>query len=90
MSSLTLQNIPAPLLDQLRVRADQAQRSLDREVICLLESVLASSTDHLAKINLDIDAQMCAWERLAVRWYADSALCEEIYQTRSAGREFSL
>lgn len=93
MSSLTLQNIPVALLEQLRTRADQAQRSLDREIICLLERVLESSPDRFPQLSMEIDAQLCAWERLAARWHADphdAAVCEEIYQSRTLGREFSL
>jgi plasmid stability protein len=40
MATLTIKNLPQPLLDRLRARAGRHRRSLNREVITCLESVV--------------------------------------------------
>lgn len=94
MPSLTLKDIPTALLERLRARAMQDQRSLNREAIWLLEQALDSSLDPATRLQQEAEAQLAAWRTLAGRWQGGDqetdALVEAIYQSRSQGREFSL
>jgi plasmid stability protein len=94
MPSLTLKDIPLPLMEQLRARASRDQRSLNREAIWLLEQVLDKSSDPASEVRLEQEAQIAAWQSLAGRWQGSEAevddLLGDIYQSRSQGREFSL
>ena len=94
MPSLTLKDIPQPLMEQLRARASRDQRSLNREAIWLLEQVLDKSSDPASEVRLEQEAQIAAWQSLAGRWQGSEAevddLLEDIYQSRTQGREFSL
>jgi plasmid stability protein len=44
MASLTLKNVPEPLLARLRRRAAANRRSLNREIIASLETTLVATT----------------------------------------------
>ncbi|MBK1725036.1 FitA-like ribbon-helix-helix domain-containing protein [Thiocystis violacea] len=94
MPSLTLKDIPIPLMERLRTRAAQDQRSLNREAIWLLEQALEPSVDPSVRLQQETEAQLAAWQALAGRWQGDAeataALIEDIYQARTPGREFSL
>lgn len=92
MASLTLKNIPEPLLDRLRDRASSDRRSLNQEVLYLLEEALwRSSRD--ASVEEEIQAQVENWSSLAGRWKSDLPVDEEIAQildSRTAGRRIDL
>jgi plasmid stability protein len=94
MPSLTLKDIPTPLMERLRTRADQDQRSLNREAIWLLEQAMESSADPATQLKQETAAQLGAWRAMAGRWQGDAGdtddLVAEIYQSRTQGREFSL
>lgn len=61
MSSLTIKDIPDSLLVRLRGQAKEHRRSVNQEVIVLLESALDDDfrTDH------EIAAQVSAWRSIA-------------------------
>ncbi len=94
MPSLTLKDIPMPLMERLRARAAQEQRSLNREAIRLLEQALEPSGDPARHRQQERDAQLGAWQALAGRWQGSDQetdeLVEEIYQARTLGREVVL
>jgi plasmid stability protein len=106
MPSLTLKNIPPPLLERLRVRASHDRRSLNREAIWLLEQVLdgssraeldsaiGSGTGSASDLGVERDAQLAAWQSLAGRWQGTNGevdgLIDDIYQARTQGRDIVL
>ena len=96
MPSLTLKDIPTPLMERLRSRAAQDQRSLNREAILLLEQALAPGAGAVpASIaEAERNAQLVAWERLGGRWpggdAALDAMVSDIYDARTEGREVDL
>ncbi|MBS3948795.1 MAG: Arc family DNA-binding protein [Dethiobacter sp.] len=68
MANLTIRNIPEDLLNNLRKLAQKERRSLNSEVLVLLEKSVMQ--DSLGK-NLDtisIDAQTELWGKLAGEW----------------------
>jgi len=94
MPSLTLKDIPMPLMERLRTRAAREHRSLNREAIRLLEQALDPSGDPALYLKQECDAQLGAWRALAGRWQGTNeetdALVESIYQSRTRGREIEL
>ena len=94
MPSLTLKDIPPPLLERLRARASRDRRSLNREAIWLLEQVLDKSSDPASEVRLERDAQFAAWRSLAGHWKGSDAevddLIGDIYQSRTQGRDIVL
>lgn len=94
MPSLTLKDIPLPLMERLRSRAARDQRSLNREAIWLLEQALEPSSDPATQLGHEREAQLGAWTALAGRWQGSAQdlddLVADIYQSRTQGREFAL
>jgi plasmid stability protein len=91
MPSLTIKDIPEPLMGRLRSRAARDRRSLNREAIFLLEQALAGGVGPTAALQQETEAQVTIWEGLAGRWVGDDreidAMVDEIYQARTEGRE---
>lgn len=94
MPSLTLKDIPIPLMERLRARAAEDQRSLNREAIWLLEQALEPSGRAELHLWREREAQLAAWRELSGRWRGTDEetddLIEEIYQSRTQGREIAL
>lgn len=92
MTSLTVKNVPQPLLEGLRARAASDRRSLNQEVLYLLEEALWRPPDD-ASVEDEIRVQVEEWSRLAGRWKSDLPVDEEIAQileSRSGGRPVDL
>lgn len=94
VASITIKNIPDRLLTRLRERAAMENRSMNREIIRLLDMSLSGdripSLEHWRTLA---DAQAEAWSRLGGRWVSDVPVEDEIaaiYAARSAGREIEL
>ncbi len=81
-------------MERLRVRAAQDRRSLNREAIWLLEQAVEPSANDVLHARQDRDAQLAAWQALAGRWQGTveetDELLEDIYQSRTPGREIVL
>ena len=94
VASITIKNIPDRLLTQLRERAAIESRSMNREIIRLLEtSLLADRMRPLEHRRALAEMQAQAWSHLAGRWISDLPVEDEIagiYAARSAGREIEL
>lgn len=92
MASLTLKNIPEPLLERLRERAGADRRSLTQEILYLLEDALARfPREH--GMESQARAQADAWSRLAGGWQSDLDPQEEagqILAARTHGRGVEL
>ena len=93
MANLTIRNVPEDLLSNLRKLSQKERRSLNSEVLVLLEKSVMQ--DSLGK-NLDtisIHAQTELWSKLAGEW-DDSRPTEEIIDAvltrRTPGREVEL
>ena len=92
MAALTLKNLPDDLLRELRAAADHDRRSLNQQVIHLLDTALRAVPRH-AGARSEADAQVAAWRRLAGRWQSDEDRAVEakrIAGRRSAGRKVAL
>jgi hypothetical protein len=93
MAALTLKNLPDDLLRELRAAADHDRRSLNQQVIHLLDTALRAAPQRAAAPRMEVKAQVAAWRRLAGRWQSDEDRATEakrIAARRSAGRKVAL
>jgi plasmid stability protein len=94
MPSLTIKDIPPPLMELLRASAARDRRSLNREAIHLLEQALGAGVGPASQLQQERETQLAVWEGLAGQWVGDDgeidAMIEDIYQARTDGREVSL
>ncbi len=95
MSSITIKDIPEDLLERLRLRAAYDKRSMNKEVVHLLDLALSGEMAPTGASTMArrIDAQIHAWKRLAGRWESDLEAADEIqqmYNARSPGRRVEL
>ena len=94
VASITIKNIPDRLLARLREQAATENRSMNREIIRLLDLCLSTDRARLPVHHRTLaDAQVQAWSRLGGRWVSDDSVEDEvaaIYAARSGGREIEL
>ena len=87
MASVTIKGIPESLLGSLRSHAAANKRSMNKDVICLLEEALSGH-----EVSQQAERQIAEWTKLAGRWISDLEKDEEIegiYSSRTAGREIN-
>ena len=88
MASITIKGIPDRLLARLRKRAATEKRSMNKEIIRLLDLNLPAERHRALAVT-----QAEAWSRLAGRWISDVPVEDEvggIYSARSGGRGIEL
>jgi plasmid stability protein len=92
LATLTLKNVPDELLEQLRTRARAERRSLNQEVIRLLEQILVAE-ERSKGLRVAAERQVEAWRRIAGSWRSRRTAAEEIrriYSARTRGRDVKL
>ena len=95
VAAITLKNVPDSLLGQLRERAEADRRSLNQEILYLLEEALKEPTVGEAEERARAERlkQAEEWSRLAGLWQSDVPVKEEIeaiYAARTEGRKVDL
>lgn len=93
MPSLTLRNIPEHLLEGLRILSARERRSLNNELLVVLEEGLASKAERLEAAPLGSELQADLWLDLCGKWQDERSseeIIEDIRSHRSEGREVSL
>lgn len=93
MASLTLRNIPADLMDGLRVLSERERRSLNNEVLVVLEAGLAAKAERLEASPLGAQLQADLWLDLCGIWQDERSadeIIEDIRAHRTLGREVNL
>ena len=94
MASITIKNIPDRLLERLREQAAMEQRSMNKEIIRLLDIGLSAERAHPMEYRRRLaETQAAAWSRLCGRWSSDTPVEDEvaaIYSARSGGREVEM
>ena len=93
VASITIKNIPDQLLARLREQAAAENRSMNREIIRLLDTSLSADRGLRLEFRRTLaDIQADAWSRLGGNWISDVTIEEEIadiYSARSGGREIA-
>ena len=93
MVNLTIRNIPGELMKKLRKQSTFQRRSINSEVLTLLEKSLL---DYSPKTGLDqatVDAQAEIWQVLSSQWddsRSASEIAAEIFSARTKGREVEI
>jgi plasmid stability protein len=93
MASLTVRNIPEQLLEGLRVLSERERRSLNNEVLVVLEEGLASKAERLEAAPLGSGLQADLWLDLCGLWQDERSadeIIEDIHAHRTLGREVDL
>ena len=94
MASITIEGIPDRLLARLRKQAAMERRSMNKEIIRLLDLGLSAQRTHPAEQRRTLAVTRAeAWSRLGGRWISDVPIEDEvggIYSARSGGREIEL
>lgn len=91
MASLTLKNLPDGLLRALRKVSARDRRSLNQEIIHLLEASVLGKAGPQSRH--DARAQVVRWRKLAGKWRSDVDEATEvrrIARRRTRGREVDL
>jgi len=93
MPSLTVRNIPEHLLEGLRILSERERRSLNNELLVVLEEGLASKAERLEAAPLGSELQADLWLDLCGKWEDERStkdIIEAMRLSRSEGREVSL
>jgi plasmid stability protein len=92
MATISLKNVPEGLLSQLRAVATDERRSLNQQILHMLDAALNADFENLG-LKAACEQQTAAWKRLAGRWESrESAKAEvaRIYAARTEGRTVEL
>lgn len=92
MPNLTLRNIPEPVMARIREMAADDRRSINSEILVLLERILdcESIRYDAGKGMPAAKAQVKLWEKLSGSWKDSrpaSDIAEDIRRHRTGGRE---
>jgi len=95
MKSITLRNIPDELLDRLRTLSIIEKRSLNNEILIVLEKGLKRESENKTnfKDHLTRDTQIKIWQNLCGQWKDNRSTDEiirDIIGSRSEGRSIDL
>ena len=93
--NLTIRNIPEDVIKKIRTLSQMEKRSLNNEILLVLERGIQEEVKHLFNIkrNVSKDAQISIWKKLSKEWQDDRTTDEiinDIYNNRTLGREFQL
>lgn len=90
MPSFTIRNLSDELLDRIRTRAARERRSLNNEILVLIEQGMGGAPVAVPGGQVSAATQIGIWEMLAGRW-SDTRTTEEVirdvYASRTPGRE---
>ncbi|MBS3975379.1 MAG: hypothetical protein KGZ75_01410 [Syntrophomonadaceae bacterium] len=93
MANLTIRNIPEGLLINLRKLSQKERRSLNSEVLVLLEKGVMQDDLGINSDTISMQAQIELWSKLAGEW-EDSRpageIIDDILSRRTHGREVEL
>ncbi|MFA5996081.1 MAG: hypothetical protein WCW27_04495 [Patescibacteria group bacterium] len=97
MSTITVRNIPNEIMELIKMLAQKEKRSLNNELVLFIEKGVTNymvSRDRVDdKTLLSKTAQISLWQELSGKWNDDRSteqIVQDIYQTRTLGREVNL
>jgi plasmid stability protein len=95
MANITVRNIPQGLLQKLRMLSILGKRSLNNEILMVLEKGIAKESESVSyvKDHLSKDTQLKLWKNLCGRWKdsrSTSDIIGDIISSRSEGRNVNL
>jgi len=95
MISITVRNIPDDVMERIRALSAVDKRSLNNEILVLLEKGVFTEVDEKiqGKKHISKSAQVEIWKRLIGTWDDDRSvkqIIDDIYSHRTTGREVNL
>ena len=91
MPSITVRNLPEELLARIRTLSARERRSMNSELLVLIERGLERRLDdHALPSEISVTTQVGIWELLAGRWSdtrSTPEIVRDIYASRTVGRE---
>jgi plasmid stability protein len=93
MASITLRNVPEELMTGIRILSERERRSLNSELLVVLEEGFASKAERLEASPLGASLQASLWLDLCGAWKDDRStedILSELRASRSEGRDVSL
>ena len=96
MANLTVRDIPDDVLEKLRLLSKTERRSLNSELLHVLEAGLGYVVNRRDTSEIDVvsrETQLLIWGELSGQWQDDVPFEETvstIYEGRTEGREVSL
>jgi len=93
--NLTVRNIPDDVINKIRTLSQMEKRSLNNEILFVLERGIQEEVRHFFNIkrNISKNVQIKIWRKLSKEWQDDRSTDEiinDIYNSRTLGREFQL
>ena len=93
--NLTIRNIPDDVINKIRTLSQMEKRSLNNEILFVLERGIQEEVQHFFNIkrNISKNVQISIWKKLSKEWQDDrstSEIINDIYNSRTLGREFQL
>jgi plasmid stability protein len=95
MKSITVRNLPDEMLERLKMLSVLEKRSLNNEILIILEKGLAKESE--IKINfknhISMETQIKIWQNLSGQWKDNRSTDEiigDIIDSRSEGRRVDL
>jgi plasmid stability protein len=95
MTTKTLRNIPDDIARKVRILSERQRRSENQQMLVLLEEALELEAEKAGRSSayISVETQVRLWKELAGRWNDDrstKAIIEDIYRSRTPGREVDL
>ena len=93
MINLTVRNIPDEIIKKIKTLSQIDKRSLNNEILIILEKGLCNEIKNRNKIKISKETQINMWEKLSGLWEdkrSTKEIVEDIYSNRSPGREVNL
>ena len=93
MTNLTIRNIPEAMLDKLRRLSEIERRSLNSEILVVLEKCLDEYKPEKSHEYISAEAQVALWEKLAGEWddpRPAKEIASDILKHRTGGRKVDL
>jgi len=91
--NLTIRNIPEYIISRIKTLSEIEKRSLNSEILIILEKGLMKEGSLTGNRSVNNETQIRIWSKLSGEWKDKrntDEIIEDIYSSRSAGREFSI
>lgn len=92
MANLTLRNIPDEMLAKLRTLSEIERRSLNNEILVILEKGLQAEESNLER-HISSNTQLSLLTDICGKWEdsrSTKKVIEDVYSSRSKGRKVNL
>ncbi|MFA6291145.1 MAG: hypothetical protein WC637_05150 [Victivallales bacterium] len=89
MKSITVRNIPDEILEAVRILSIKERRSLNNELLVIMENGLNS----MSSSELKTDLKEEPWKKLAGKWKDKRNtrdIIDDIYSSRTIGKDIKL